>query len=203
MQIFGVSTTVLAFVLLCNTRFNFHCYTQRGPTPTQKSARKWQVQPFATSSTKDYEGHSLVQTSFAELPNMMPRTQCCNSALWNTQLIQFAPCWFLWILPSTEQTRHVARPAVLSSGQGGRYRHNGWQEHVPEFLLLFSSLQVLRNLLLHPTLIFLPKAHLWRYKVQHQGICVYFFRLNNTHQEIYAIKIINPSRYMCILLSSK
>ena len=29
------------FVLLRNSRFNFHCYTQREATPTQKSARKW------------------------------------------------------------------------------------------------------------------------------------------------------------------
>ena len=31
---------VLAFVLLRDSRFNFHCYTQREATPTQKSARK-------------------------------------------------------------------------------------------------------------------------------------------------------------------
>ena len=34
------TTTVVAFVLLRNSRFNFHCYTQREATPTQKSARK-------------------------------------------------------------------------------------------------------------------------------------------------------------------
>ena len=32
---------MVAFVLLRNSRFNFHCYTQREATPTQKSARKW------------------------------------------------------------------------------------------------------------------------------------------------------------------
>ena len=52
----------MAVVLFHNSRFNFHCYAQ-------KSARKWQLQPFATSSTNDYEGHSLVQTSLAEVPN--------------------------------------------------------------------------------------------------------------------------------------
>ena len=36
-----VIATVVAFVLLRNFRFNFHCYTQREATPTQKSARKW------------------------------------------------------------------------------------------------------------------------------------------------------------------
>ena len=34
------TATVLAFVLLRNSSFNFHCYTQREATPTQKSARK-------------------------------------------------------------------------------------------------------------------------------------------------------------------
>ena len=34
------TATVLAFVLLRDSSFNFHCYTQREATPTQKSARK-------------------------------------------------------------------------------------------------------------------------------------------------------------------
>ena len=34
------TATVLAFVQLRYSRFNFHCYTQREATPTQKSARK-------------------------------------------------------------------------------------------------------------------------------------------------------------------
>ena len=34
------TATVLAFILLRNSRFNFHCYTQREATPTQKSAQK-------------------------------------------------------------------------------------------------------------------------------------------------------------------
>ena len=33
------TATVLAFVLLHDYRFNFHCYTQCEATPTQKSAR--------------------------------------------------------------------------------------------------------------------------------------------------------------------
>ena len=35
------TTTVMSFVLLRNSRFNFHCYTQREAMPTQQSARKW------------------------------------------------------------------------------------------------------------------------------------------------------------------
>ena len=34
------TATVVAFVLLRNSRFNFHCYTQREATATQKLARK-------------------------------------------------------------------------------------------------------------------------------------------------------------------
>ena len=34
------TATVLAFVLLRDSRFNFRCYTQREATPTKKSARK-------------------------------------------------------------------------------------------------------------------------------------------------------------------
>ena len=61
------NATVVAFVLLCNYRFNFYCYLQREAMPNQKS--ELQLQPMTTSCMKDYEGHSLVQTSFAEVPN--------------------------------------------------------------------------------------------------------------------------------------
>ena len=39
--VISATATVVAFVLLCNSRFNFHCYTQCEAMPTQKSARKW------------------------------------------------------------------------------------------------------------------------------------------------------------------
>ena len=35
------TATVVAFVLLCSSRFNFHCYTQREATPTHNLAQKW------------------------------------------------------------------------------------------------------------------------------------------------------------------
>ena len=63
------NTAVLPFLLLCSSRFSSYCYTQRQPTPTQKSARNWQLRPFSTSCAKDGEGHSLVQTSFTEPSN--------------------------------------------------------------------------------------------------------------------------------------
>ena len=37
--------------------------------PPQKSALKWHLQPSMTSRTKDYEGHSFVQTSCADPPD--------------------------------------------------------------------------------------------------------------------------------------
>ena len=61
------TATVMAFVLLRNSRFNFHCYTQCEATPTQKLAQKW-LRPLMTSCMKDYKGHSLMQTSFTGLP---------------------------------------------------------------------------------------------------------------------------------------
>ena len=39
-KVIFATSKVLAFVLLHNSSFNFHCYTQREATPTQKSARK-------------------------------------------------------------------------------------------------------------------------------------------------------------------
>ena len=64
------AATVLAFVLLRDSRFNFHCYTQREATPTQKSARK------CAATSRDFLRERLqsalillLQTSFAESPN--------------------------------------------------------------------------------------------------------------------------------------
>ena len=37
----SATATMVAFVRLRNSWLNFHCYTQREATPTQKSARKW------------------------------------------------------------------------------------------------------------------------------------------------------------------
>ena len=65
------TTTVVEFVLLHSSRFNFH-YTQRKATPTQKLAQNWHCS-FSWLPVKDYKGHSLVQTSFTEPPNRMPQ----------------------------------------------------------------------------------------------------------------------------------
>ena len=39
--VISATATAVAFVLLHNSRFNSHCYTQCETTPTQKSAWKW------------------------------------------------------------------------------------------------------------------------------------------------------------------
>ena len=46
------TATVVALVLLRNSRFNFHCYMQHEATPTQKSARKLMLWPLAQKITK-------------------------------------------------------------------------------------------------------------------------------------------------------
>ena len=56
------TATVLAFVRLRNSRFNFHCYTQREATPTQKSARK------CAATSCDFLRERL-QSAFTESPN--------------------------------------------------------------------------------------------------------------------------------------
>ena len=52
------TATVFAFVLLRDCRFNFHCYSQREATPTQKSAGT-ALRPLATSCAEDHKAHSL------------------------------------------------------------------------------------------------------------------------------------------------
>ena len=64
MVIFAAAT-ILAFILLRNSRFNFHCYTQREQR-LLKIGLEATLGPLETSCAKDYKGHSLVQTSFTE-----------------------------------------------------------------------------------------------------------------------------------------
>ena len=56
MVIFATAT-VLAFVLLRDSRFSFHCYIQREATPTQKSAWK------CTATSRDFL-HKRLQSAF-------------------------------------------------------------------------------------------------------------------------------------------
>ena len=60
--------TVLAFVLLRYSRFNFHCYTQPEATPIQKSARKCAATSCDILRERLQSAFTLA-TSFAESPN--------------------------------------------------------------------------------------------------------------------------------------
>ena len=79
MVIFATAT-VLAFVLLHNSNFNFHCYTQREATPTQKLAWK------CAATSHDFFRERL-QSAFA-LANQLRwiaqythnYNQCCSNA---------------------------------------------------------------------------------------------------------------------------
>ena len=58
------TATVLAFVLLRDSRFNFHHYTQREATPTQKSARK------CTATSRNFLRERLQSAFKPALPNI-------------------------------------------------------------------------------------------------------------------------------------
>ena len=77
------TATVVAFVLLHNSRFNFHYYTQREATPTQKLFPEVTLRPLA----KDYKRHSVLQNSFTELPN----TECTQSTMQTTDVYPLSP----------------------------------------------------------------------------------------------------------------
>ena len=59
------TATVWAFVLLRDSRFNFHCYTQREATPTQKSA--W----MCAATSRDFL-REMLQSAFT-LANQLRR----------------------------------------------------------------------------------------------------------------------------------
>ena len=63
------TATVAAFVLLHNSRFNFHCYYTARSNAYSEIGPEVTLWPLATSCAKDYKGHSLVQSSFTEPPN--------------------------------------------------------------------------------------------------------------------------------------
>ena len=75
MVIFATAT-VLAFVLLRDSRFNFHCYTQREATPTQKSAQK------CAATSRDFLRKRL-QSAFT----------LANQLCWIAQLQEDSNAW--------------------------------------------------------------------------------------------------------------
>ena len=71
------TATVLAFVLLPDSRFNFHCYTHRKATPTQKSAWK------CTATSRDFLCERL-QSAFT-LANQLRRITQYSAAVYQSQ----------------------------------------------------------------------------------------------------------------------
>ena len=69
------TATVLAFVLLRDSRFNFHCYKLIHSMKQHllRNRPGSALRPFLTSCAKDYKAHSLQQTSFAESPKSMSK----------------------------------------------------------------------------------------------------------------------------------
>ena len=71
------NTTVLAFVLLRNSRFSFHCSTQREATPTQKSAdRKWQLRLSRLLARKITKGIHSCKPASPNCPIQDPYSTC-------------------------------------------------------------------------------------------------------------------------------
>ena len=71
------TATVLAFALLRNSRFNFHCYTQHEAAPTQKLARE------CAETSRDFL-HERLQSAFT----------LANQLCWIAQYcFKFHPYW--------------------------------------------------------------------------------------------------------------
>ena len=83
--IFWICPTFVCQYCIRAPRLNFHCYTQCEPTPTQKSAWKWQLGPFMSSCMKDYKGHSLNANQLhwtAQYTNRMTRPVSYKKTKW-------------------------------------------------------------------------------------------------------------------------
>ena len=72
--------TVLAFVLLHNSRFNFHCYTRHEATPTQKSARKWRFDLLQLLAWKITKGIHLRKPASLNCPINKIKNKISNAS---------------------------------------------------------------------------------------------------------------------------
>ena len=95
-------TFTLYFFCKCNSRTTSQFYVQlpllytAWTNATQKSSRKWQLRPFATSCAKDYKGQSLVQTIF-DSDGALPWAR----AVWQPASL-VDPLWGTYLLRSSE-----------------------------------------------------------------------------------------------------
>ena len=73
------TASVVAFVLLRNSRFSFYCYTQHEATPTQKSAWKWRCDLSRLLARKITKGiHSCKPTSLNRPVARNPQLYGCS-----------------------------------------------------------------------------------------------------------------------------
>ena len=64
----SATATVLAFVLLCSSRFGFHCHTWCEAMPTQKSAWKWRFNLLWLLVRKNTKGIHLCKPALLNRP---------------------------------------------------------------------------------------------------------------------------------------
>ena len=83
--VFFATATVLTFVLLRSSSFNFHCYTQREATPIQKSARK------CAATSCDFFAERL-QSVFTLANQLCWIAQYCPSITYNRNIGK----WNMW-----------------------------------------------------------------------------------------------------------
>ena len=82
------TTTVVAFILIHNYRFNFHCYTQCEAAPTQKLAQKWRCDLLQLLVRKIAKGIHLCKPVSLNRPTgplvspwfWTPSAWCCYTA---------------------------------------------------------------------------------------------------------------------------
>ena len=84
------TATVLTFVLLRDSRFNFHCYAQRSATPTQKSARKWRCDLSRLLARKITKGIHSCKPASLNHPTALRLRQEMPEALDNLQSVASA-----------------------------------------------------------------------------------------------------------------
>ena len=83
------NSTDIIFLLLRNSRFNFHFYTQREPTYANSEI----IPEVATATFRDFllekvtKGHLFVQTSFAELHSVGDRNKYCRDPKEDRQVV--------------------------------------------------------------------------------------------------------------------
>ena len=97
------TATVLVFVLLRNSTFKFHCYTQRKAKPTQKSAQKWHWDLSRLLARKITKGIHLCKPASLNRPIGTATTAAAQGMSDNQ----------IWLLVNGPQIRYLQRASAL------------------------------------------------------------------------------------------